>query len=516
MPKTQVPETQDVHDVYLSEAIDRVNKGDSTCLYIAYSGVTSKDRSLVRSSGRAVSGLLKQYTMQQMLSLNEYFRGYPLPEWRIDWRNIRIKNLKDQFETEEDYVFVLILGSFHPNGYYREQCLRELIQYPETLPFIVLRMNDWVLSIRLCAAELAKARVKECSPVEIIKAAPALNKVRQSSRRDFNDLLETEQAMSDLLEQKSAEVPLETGLTYEYAVRRDTYRFLFFRKILSLEDADYLLVNEKHSFCQVIIIDGMLKHYMLSGNQIDRYLCCKSSAIRRKVLNYKYELLKDAWPGLEGMLLDHNHGIRQSVSYILQHHGSFDITQFYISHLQDSNPVVPILGLGESGSRDMEKHLWKYLEQPNERVICATLASLSKLIGTDGYDLYWTYLFHPSYSVSKAGYQCIRNNHIQYGAERIYQEYLICQMPHIKRFLLLLLLQEKSWDRLVYLIKLYQDDSLTEMHDRIMKRINQRSVYGIITQTQAEQIKTTLDKCKNKLPEKLVKQILFDLRFVTR
>ena len=68
---------------------------------------------------------------------------------------------------------LLICGSAHPNGYFREYCLKLLANERDVLQFILLRMNDWVPAIRLTAMKLLPEqlmRIQSCT--EIIQAMP--------------------------------------------------------------------------------------------------------------------------------------------------------------------------------------------------------------------------------------------------------------------------------------------------------------------------------------------------------
>ena len=61
--------------------------------------------------------------MKQVIRLSEHFRQYTSMEWSIDWKKLNIREKKDWFRSDRDYFWVLALGSFHPNGYYRQACL---------------------------------------------------------------------------------------------------------------------------------------------------------------------------------------------------------------------------------------------------------------------------------------------------------------------------------------------------------------------------------------------------------
>ena len=66
-------------------------------------------------------------------------------------------------------------------------------------------------------------------------------------------------------------------------------------------------------------------------------------------MEYKYHVLKCAWPGVEDLLLYANCGIRDLAAYILKKHSQLDILAFYEKHLKEPVPVPAILGIGEQG-----------------------------------------------------------------------------------------------------------------------------------------------------------------------
>lgn len=78
---------------------------------------------------------------------------------------------------------LLICGSAHLNGYFREQCLKHLANERGVLPYILMRMNEWVPAIRLTAMKLLPEqlmRIQSCT--EIIQAMPLVEYVRRGQR----------------------------------------------------------------------------------------------------------------------------------------------------------------------------------------------------------------------------------------------------------------------------------------------------------------------------------------------
>ncbi|MDF2589814.1 MAG: hypothetical protein K0S41_3655 [Anaerocolumna sp.] len=386
-----------------------------------------------------------------MIKLSECFRQYTSLEWSVEWRDIYLKDIKIYFEQEIDYIYTLILGSFHPNGYFREHCIKELVEYQDTLAYLILRMNDWVMNVRKCATDLILKKIGTCSIHELFYATLALNKVKSSERRDANDLTKLFDLISERIENLVQDIPLSNVPNFEFDIRKNIYRLLFTKKILEKEKADYLLVREKHNFCKTIIISGVLKLYDCSMEEINSYLKNENSSIRRKALEYKYSLIGNSWTGLEEMLLDQNSGIREFVAFILKKYRQFNILDYYIEHLKDNNPSTAIIGIGENGFKEQVNVLLPLLDNNDDKILRNTVISLGRLMGIDGYDLYWKYLMDERLVVSKAAYLAIRSNSVHYGCEKLFDAYNKIDVHYIKRYLILHLMQENSWERLPYL-----------------------------------------------------------------
>ena len=101
----------------------------------------------------------------------------------IDWKNADISRKHFKHLSMEEYITVLKLGTFHYNGYFREKCMEAAAEYDGSLPFLMLRLNDWVEVIREKAFLLVQNRLKQCPPEEIILSLPCFGKVQNSQRR---------------------------------------------------------------------------------------------------------------------------------------------------------------------------------------------------------------------------------------------------------------------------------------------------------------------------------------------
>lgn len=499
-----------------SEAIEKLEQKEISYLHIVYGAFACKDKALVEQAGRAIIGLLESYTMEQMIRLSEKFRQYTSMEWQTDWGEISLHSLRENFSSSQDYVYALILGSFHPNGYFRESCIRELAEYPDTLPYLVLRMNDWVKPVRESAFYFTMIKMKDCSLHEILQSAPAIEKLHRSQRCSRDYIRTAQERMMERIRSECNTVLLDQISGCEFAVRKNIYRLLFTDSILDLAKADELLKSEKHSFCQSLIITGILRFYPCTEERIQTYLHHKSSCVRRKALEYQYQITGGIWPGLESMLLDSNMGIRELAAYYLRRHSELDIAGYYLTHLSDEKPETAILGLGETGGKETASFLMPFLNHSLPKVVQSTLLSLGRLLGEEGSQIFRKYLLDDRPSVKKAAYRVICANHIQYGAEWIYETYLAAEDMLLRRYLLKLLFREPSWKRLPYLLLLSGTVEDEHLEACILGRMRMRSLYVKLSRAEEQRILAILSEKEKQLPERLAADIRFDLKFIVK
>lgn len=495
-------------------AIEELEQGDESYLKIVYEAFSIENKEIVKKAGQVLTAHLEGKTAKYIIMLSERFREYSSLEWSIDWSTIDITKKKAWFDSEQDYVNALIVGSFHPNGYFREICSKELYNYPNTLGYILLRVNDWVIQIRETTFLLALKKIENCSIEELFLAVPYMDKLSHAGRMDYGNkkiLLETFDAR---IEKVLPDIPLNNIKRFDYPIRKKIYKLALEKKVWNLSDINYLLEREKHSFCKQVLIVGILRYYHCSEEQIEGYLKNKNSIVRRRALEYKYAVIKDYWDGLEMMLLDTSRGIRDLAVYIIRQHSNINIVEFYQEHLQDENPITAILGIGENGGKEEGQQLLPFLKLSNLKVVSAALIALSKTIKMDGYDIYLEYLTNKESAVAKAAYYAIRSNNIHYGAEKLYQYCRQYEYSHIGKYAMLLLIQENSWNRLPFLLDLYARNQFEAYQDQLWRAIVKRDMYGKISKQQEERINKMLRETEELLPEKLIKEIRFDMKFV--
>ena len=199
--------------------------------------------------------------MRQMIELYERFRTFTSLEWSIDWSSLSLNSILRAFcgkDQGEERKYVLILGTFHPNGYFWERCMEELVKESGALPYLMLRANDWVKPVREKAFFLLNRYIASCSVEEILFSMPMLEKLESSGRRSDEQLQELKIRIFAKLEQILKGEGWRDIWPEDFSVRKCLYRMAKSQGILHMEQMDEWLRREKDSFGMTMLIKGIL------------------------------------------------------------------------------------------------------------------------------------------------------------------------------------------------------------------------------------------------------------------
>lgn len=496
--------------------IGQLEAGHENRLAALYPMILSEDGTLANIAAQAVHTYMSRLDVSHIIKLDRQFRQYTSMEWSVDWKKIAPEDITERITGRDARQSVLRLGALHPNGYFREKCILALADDEDSLGYIALRLNDWVKQIRETAYGILAGRLADARTDAAIGMLPFISRAKCGMRYDDRQFGAIEKMLADKILLHPEEISLDKIRDYPPSTRRFLYKTLVVPVVLSRSDADRLLLREKTGNEKAQIIRLILKNYECSDGEIEEYLSNKSPIVRKNALALKYARVGGAWTGLENFLLDTARGIRSDVCYILRKHTDFDIISFYKRKLHTPGEAVAILGIGENGSEKDAAVLTEYLDSGKAGLVKNTLKAISGL-GAKGADaVYWEKLNDQDSGIAKAAYAAICRSDIRYGAGMLYQAYQNCPNENTRKYILCLLVREPSWERLPYLLLLYQPTSGADDRTRRMVRgaIRFRSVYAGITGEQADFITKTMERPELGIPEEIKKEILFDLRHI--
>lgn len=489
--------------------------------------VIAADRQMQIDVAAANEALLRDISVKRVLWLSEHFRNwndsYYACSYDDKWKNRRKINMsRDRFAhlTDCQYLATLKLGTFTGNGYYRQQCMERLRDAEGSLPFLILRMNDWVGPIREKAYKLSQQRMQKCGLCEFFQSLPMLEKVRDSRRRADTHIRSLEIQAETLIRQKLQSAPneaLDEIHNYEIQIKNAVYRFINRNPVLKRERMERLLASERTGYGKMLLILAIFNHVHYDPLLAEQYLHSKSAVVRYHTLVYRYEQEHDAWPGLQAMLLDPSVRIRDYAAYILKKRVNMDVRAFYLKELERNPSKYVLSGVGEHGTKSDAGVIRPYLEDEREQICKTAIVAYGKLAGPDGEEIYRRFLFDPRPVIARQAYRCVQKYGISYGAKPLYEAYLQNRAGFMADYFLRLLLKEPSWARLPYLLLLYRDGNFTEKQRLdITAGICERHMYGSVSGQEAALIRDLLEQSQDTIPEHIRKGILFDLKCVER
>lgn len=466
--------------------------------------------------------ILSNITVKELIWLSENFRSWrwdfyvpDMAYWDIDFGRENFLHLSDG-----QYEALLKFGTFLSNGYSRQWCVELLGHTEGALPFLILRMNDWVLPVRERAFDVARQRVNECTIQELFFALPMLEKVTYSGRRDADRLHDLQEQMERMIRQKlrmAADEELDGICRYEISVRNAVYRFVNQNKVLERGQMERLLSAEKAGYGKRLLILGIFQHYGWDGEKAEEYLASKSAIVRYHVLLYRYEREKSAWAGLEKMLLDSSKRIRENAAYILVKRKGMDVASYYLQELKYHVSKTVLLGIGENGTKQEIAAVLPFLENTDEQICKAALIAYGNLAEESGEAVYWRFLSGESPVLARQAYRLIQKYRISYSALSLYNGFMQSRERDSAEFFLKLLLCALPWQRLPYLLMLYCDAELSEVwYSIILTKICERNLYARISKQQAQEICDILEQNEHRIPTVVSERIRFDLRYVVK
>ena len=441
----------------LNMAMQRLAQGDEFALSWVYTFLSSSDKTIVRDAAVAAAQYVRPLETPAFFRLNDNFRQKTSMEWSIDWKKIDLSELERTIEDEEVFSWIARLGTFHPNGYFREACIRRLASDPDSYMFLLLRLNDWVLQVRQAAKE-ACLNLSTMDFDGFAASLSALEKIRKNDRRDIFVLRELEEGISARIRDLEPDINWLKIRQYDPATRWALYRLLIQHQKLSKEEVYSLLSHEKNSKCLLLIMRCVIEHYELTLEELDTFLNHRSLIVQKHALEQKYKLLGKPWEGIEKKLLSRSSHIRESVRYILRKHTDFDIRSFYIEHLGSDMCSVSILGVGETGEKDDAVLLKQYLENPETWIVKNTLHALHELRADDLDNVLCRFLADPRTPVMVQAVREIAAARIPVGADKLFALLEKAEEPLRRRKLVFLLGREDYWARMPYLLMLYHDE----------------------------------------------------------
>jgi hypothetical protein len=305
---------------------------------------------------------------------------------------------------------VIAVATCHQSGFVREQAVRILAANEEAfvLPFLLLRLNDWVPQVRLAAMAAVQDRLTLAQAGAWVRALGVVHRVSGGQRADH---LWLGRAVTRLLQSESARPAIEEGLRCgTLPVRRACIRIA-----LATENPEPLLrlvVRDGDPWVSFQAALGLCER--LHGGELTELLgVLRRGNARCRALALEVtcrEFPNEREPALRAGLLDETLWVRE----VARHHWSKSegdptgIPAFYRAELQAGNPATleaALRGLGETGTEADVAHFLPHASSPRARLREAAILGIGRCGGASRGELLARALRDPSLRVAKAAHR---------------------------------------------------------------------------------------------------------------
>lgn len=482
------------------------------------------NRRVAQAAANAVSALAGTLNPADLPWLDQQMRQRSPYRWSYPsaWADMKPEHVGFLRLFGESSVSALGMASFHFSGYVREESLRKLSESEDgtELPFLLLRLNDWVKPVRETAHRLIRERLRpDYAPFLVINIL-LVNRLRLLRRDDQQNLLG---AVEHLLASQECRAALETGLgsldrqvrraCYDIALRgAGTAGYALILHALSDPDPAVRLDAAGRISC---VAESELKERLAATAMRDRF-----APVRHRGLEVLSNQFPDkALPWLELALLDSHRSVRGYAQFQLGRGSAFDLGEFYRGAL--SQPASPALyatisGIGETGTATDASLVVPHVSHKTPRIRRAALRALANLNPVEFVDVFRTCMADQSPAVSREAMKGLsKTRHLSAG-EDLWTIFGAHSELHVRRNTLFLIARLSKWESIGYLVQAVDADNeeVRKLARSYIRRWCQQfnSTFTAPTRTQSERLTSALHRSGALLDSAILRSIEYGLR----
>ena len=152
--------------------------GELEVIPYIFSLVVDGPGAVAAAAARAVAALMSDISSRQLLQLDLAIRQHSGAWWSsaagFDYHLLSPAKVKRLIGHGEASTMLLGIASFTANGYVREAAIKKLaeIRTGRELPFLVVRINDWVPQVQSAAQDALEERLTRSTRDSLWRASP--------------------------------------------------------------------------------------------------------------------------------------------------------------------------------------------------------------------------------------------------------------------------------------------------------------------------------------------------------
>lgn len=399
-----------------------------------------------------LSKAMNDLAPKKLLSIARSFRtSY---DWILDWSNIAVDCILTPSMSNDEKFAIVALSTFHPNGYFREKALDELLRfdYNKIFPFVIIRTNDWVDEIRYKANDILSRYIAKNSIQNVLNCYTLLFHTQQYSRyrADF-----------DRIHHVIEELSTEELATFSSKCTDANGRYCCYSKLIKKASIKPYIIDVILNEPNAHIRSKTINHHI--GDLSDKTLCAfrdkllydKSPKIRIDVLSelYKRNILC-SFEDLKFALLDKYSSVRETARYYINKVDHIDFAKYY-TQIFKQNPEndIALMGLCEVVTINDIPLLLNNLNHSKTGVIKKILSAISD-VNFDAYkDVVSNALNSQKIGVSNQAKRILIRKKKLYNVNLVYDIYIRSERILVKRNAATVLCNCSKWTAIRYIIE---------------------------------------------------------------
>jgi len=477
----------------------------------------ARRRSEANAAATAVDALLSDATDDELILLDQAMRGDRDAWYLPAWWNLEPGDLSPPESLKERVTLEIV--SFHPNGFLREAAVIHLARLTDggELPFLLLRLNDWVAEVRAAAREAIRARLTPSYAGHFLNHVRLITRLLSAERVSHHDLLV---ALSGVLISTPA---ARSTMSEMLADATDRERRRLFRlATLTKDNLDDIILAALRGRDPILKCTAVRRlPEVLSSSDLLKALQQAArdhaSSVRREaILLLAARFPQESASILSRAVFDPSASVRDLARFHLSKTGVHDFPSLYrgelASQLSTSGLCAALGGLSEVGAQQDAALAASFLTNPSARVRRAAVRAIGRLDAESHVFLFLRALDDPSGGVAAAARNALRPHASQAGFTTLWGYFDSGKFPHTRRNAFELLAALPKWESVLALLRAVSSDTdfaeLAIDHlGRWNARYNQSATMPSRDQLRAAS--AALDRAANRLPAHLATEIRF-------
>ena len=422
------------------------------------------------------------------------------------------------------YPSVAALFTLHPNGYVRQSALLVLdhLDTRIAIPFLAIRVNDWVDQVAATAATLLNSRLVIANRSAIAEQLPHFLHLLAKTRRDHGTLAAS---LSEVLMSDGGVELLSRVGTLDAHTRRYAYEMLTSRRTAFTAQALESAIEDPDPTIRMRGVRWLLTAGDTVVPTLQRLAAHDRAPRVRREAAVGLDQLNAG--GLDAMvrdwLVDASPSVRDVARAIAQRRAlPISPRDVYLSELpiESARRIATALdGLGEIGANQDDRRVEALLSSRWPRVRRTALRALSRLRGTDAVPSAMDALSDESASVRSEAVETLRRHVAAVNFEDALEQFGQISDGRSRGKMLALFAAAPKWDAPTYLLDALQDEAESVRagaRSRLLGWLESFNRTGVQPgSTQLRRISQRLDTLGNAVPADIAERLRFLLRTFT-